>query len=95
MGALLISDRQVHAFSDHGEGNFYGVRSWTSPSPGRWRLETSIGIDTMPGEVEAAEPASLLSLQLRKGVLYRREDHGDGVAYVQAYERCDPRVPAW
>ncbi len=48
VGALVINDRIVHAYSEYGEGDFFSIQNVQKLSPGQWRVRSRVYIDTMP-----------------------------------------------
>ncbi len=63
VGALVIHDRIVHAYSEYGEGNFFSIQNVQQLSTGRWRVRSRVYIDTMPSDDEhGTESVDLLLL---------------------------------
>lgn len=57
----------IHAYSEYGEGNFYGLRKLKKTSRNSWRAAVAIGIDTSP---ENAQPVDeTLTIKLATGRL--------------------------
>ncbi len=48
VGTVLISNAMMHAYSEYGEGNFYGLRKLEKTGRNSWRAGVAIGIDTSP-----------------------------------------------
>ena len=48
VGTVLISNAMMHAYSEYGEGNFYGLRKLEKTGRNSWRAGVAVGIDTSP-----------------------------------------------
>ena len=55
VGSVLISSAMIHAYSEYGEGNFYGLRKLEKISSNSWRAAVAIGIDTLPEDTQPAD----------------------------------------
>ena len=91
VGALVITDRIVHAYSEYGEGNFFSIQNVQQLSAGQWRVQSRVYIDTMPFEGEPGTESVDLFL-LHGGKLRWTEEGRGGRTQSESpfFLRCGP-----
>lgn len=88
VGAIMIGGDVAHHVSDYGEGAFYMPTSVVPPGPGRWRIESRVGID---GEPDPQEPPTVTELRLEHGRLHWR-DAGEAEPARPVHVLCQRRI---
>ena len=88
VGAVVITPRMAHSYSDYGEGDFHSVHRVTRLRAAEWRIEGPVGIDTMPAPDEPHESSRFV---LKRGVLrwyMTASEGGEYQADDAGYTRC-------
>lgn len=62
VGTVLISNAMMHAYSEYGEGNFYGLRKLEKTGRNSWRAGVAIGIDTSPERSQPVDETLMIQL---------------------------------
>lgn len=88
VGSLVITDKLVHAYSEYGEGNFYGVKKVTKAGSYGWKVDALVYIDTMPSEDGYDSGAETLNLVVKSGVLIVTFEGWKDERNSQGYFRC-------
>ncbi|RYY23028.1 MAG: hypothetical protein EOP62_21530 [Sphingomonadales bacterium] len=88
VGALMITSKLLHAYSDYGEGDFYVVKRVILQDSQRWDVDALVGVDSMPEEgMEGSRETFRLTLS--NGVLSMNEENAaDGTRHVRAFFKC-------
>ncbi len=52
IGAVVISRKIVHWYSEYGEGDFFVISKASKDAEGAWTLSGQVSVDSLPGEGE-------------------------------------------
>lgn len=78
IGAVVISQRIVHRYSEYGEGDFFVVNKAFKEREGTWSLSGNVFVDSLPGEGElGAELSERFELSKNGAVLSSSEAAGE------------------
>lgn len=73
VGAVVITESVVHAYSEYGEGDFFAVKTVRLLSQGEWRVQSLVSIDTILSDDELGVE-SVDRFSLRNGLLLWTKD---------------------
>ena len=83
IGAVVISRKIVHRYSEYGEGNFFVVSKASNDGEGAWTLRGQVFVDSLPGEGERGAEFSERFELSKNGVAFSSSE-----AIDQTFFRC-------
>jgi hypothetical protein len=91
VGAVVITDRIVHAYAEYGEGDFFTVQDVERLSPGEWSVRSRVSIDTVAtDDAERTESVDRFSLHQGK-LLWTGNDQSERErAELPGFFKCGP-----
>lgn len=94
IGSLVITKNLIHAYSEYGEGDFYGVTRIVPAGRNKWQITAQVSIDTLPSE-EDKEDLETFRLDLISKILYWKNYESENHKNLAAddspgYFKCAP-----
>lgn len=83
IGAVVISRKIVHRYSEYGEGDFFVVSKASRDGEDAWTLRGQVFIDSLPGEGERGDEFSERFELLKNGTAFSSSETED-----QVFFRC-------
>ncbi len=83
IGAVVISRKIVHWYSEYGEGDFFVISKSSKDGEGAWTLRGQVFVDSLPGEGERGAELTERFVLSKNGLAFSSSEAVD-----QSFFRC-------